>query len=286
MKLRDIILLIFICLIWGAFFVLSKFALAHFPPIFLAFIRFFLVFLIISPYIFVKNLQIINIFKMSIILVLNIILINYALHYSVNIGELIIINELVVPITILLGVIILKEKLKLYQYIAISIAFFGAAIVLKVPQEREIDLIAVILILLATCLFAVYNLMTKKIVNINPLSNLAWLSLFCFPQFLVISFFIEEWPMMSSISKEAILVIIYFVLLCTILAYYLWFKLLQSYPLTRIAPFLHLSSIFGLALSTIILEENLHYNIIIGGIMVIGALSYMEIKWHYDKTTT
>lgn len=283
MRLGDIFLLILICIIWGGFFVLSKFALAHFPPLFLSFTRFFLVFIITSPYIFSKSSQKINIFKMSFILVLNIIFINYALHYSVNIGELIIINELVAPITVLLGVLILKEKLKKYQYCTIIMAFIGVAIVLKLPQEREIDLIAVILILLATCLFAFYNIMTKKIVNSSPLSNLSWLSLFCFPQFLVASLFSEKLPDPSLLNKEDIFVIVYLVLFCTIFAYYLWFKLLQSYPLTRIAPFLHLSSVFGIIFSTIILEETLHYNIILGGVIIIGSLSYMEIKWHYDQ---
>lgn len=283
MKAKDIFLLVIICFIWGAFFVLSKFALAHFPPLFLAFLRFFFVFIITSPYIFGKNPQKVNILKMSIILVFNIIFINYALHFSVNIGELILINELVVPITILLGVFVLKEKLKKYQLYSIILAFLGAVLVLKLPQEKDIELVAVILILLATCLFAVYNMMTKKIIHSNPLSNLSWLSLFSFPPFLITSLISEEWPKISLISKNDIFVIIYLVLFCTIFAYFLWFKLLQSYPLTRIAPFLHLSSIFGLVLSSIILEEAIYFNIILGGAMIIIALSYMEIRYYYDK---
>ena len=283
MNLKDILLAFFVVTIWGSYFLVTKIALSSFPPMFLGGIRYLLLFTFTCPFILKDKVSIKKIALLSTILFLNLVTLNYAIHYSSNLAPIILLNELTVPFSVILGVYFLKEKISLKDIIGLILAIIGSIIVVKVRSLDNISSIAILLIISASILFSFYNLIAKELSQFNSLTILSYLSLFAFPQFLLLSFFTENWPSTEQIELRSILALLYMVIIITLAGYYLWFYLLNKYPLNKIIPFTLLSPIVGCISSHVFLKEEIDLPLIMGGTIVILGILIIEYERFSDK---
>lgn len=282
MERKDILLAISVALAWGSYFTVSKIALLSFPPLFLGFLRFFFVFLFTSPFFFKDNIPYDKVFYLSIVMLLNLLLLNYAIHLSSNLSPIILINELAVPLSSLLGVLFLKEIFNFKDALGTIIALIGLAIVIKTRSTQEVGIIAIILAIAAASLFAYYNLIAKQISHYNIFTLLSRMSLVIAPIFLLLSYCQESWPNIKDISLISSASLLYTVIICTLISHASWFFLLNKYSLNKVVPFTLLSPLFGCIISCIILKEHIKINIILGGFLVILGLSIIQLKKIYD----
>ena len=278
MKLRDIILAIFIALIWGSFFTVSKISLNSFPILFFSGLRFSLIFLATSPFFFREKIPIIPVVTLSVVTVLNIFAFNYAINLSSSLSPIILLNEIAVPFSTLLGVYYFKEKFYCKEFVGIAIALIGVAVVVEKRPTEEVSIYAIILIITASLLFAFYNLLVKKLARFNIFTLLSQISFLIAVQFLVASFFQEDWALLNNIQSQSIYALLYSTVICGIFAQYCWFYLLNKYPLGKIVPFTLLSPIFGCITSILILKESVSYEVLFGGLLVILGLIIIELK--------
>ncbi len=283
MRLVDALLALFIAFAWGSYFIINKLAFSHTQPIIFASLRFGLVFIITFPFLIGKEIPWKKIYNLSFILVLNLILINYAVFFSNNLIPIIVTNELVVPITLFISAFFLKEKIDRYQIIGASIALIGVAIAVSL-NYKSIDFKILFITFIASGLFALYNFEIKKNININPLCFLSALSLFSSLQFLIFSMVLENDFSFKKINGEFYLYLLYIVFVCTIMSYVGWLYLLKRYKLNKVIPFVLLSPIFGCLSSSIIFQEKISLNLIIGGFMVVCGIYLIESRGkHAEK---
>ncbi len=280
---KDICLAVFVALAWGSYFAISKLALTSFPPLLLGAARFFLLFLLTAPFLFKAKLPIKKIFCLSVIIFLNLVLLNYAIHLSSSLAPIILINELAVPLSTIFGILFFKEKFFFKDAVGICISLCGLAIVIQMRSVEEVSSLAVMLIILAAMLFACYNLLAKYLSNLNIFALLACSSLFIFPQFLLLSSFQEVWPKFHELELKSIYALLYIVLIGTLISHYTWFYLLNKYPMSKIVPFTLLSPLFGCVITAILLHENIDKSVFIGGGLVMLGLAIIQFKRAHDK---
>ncbi len=283
MKLRHVFLAIFVTFAWGSYFTASKIALISFPPFFFAASRFFLLFLITSPFLFKDKLPIKTVFCFSIIILLNMLALNQAINLCISLSPIILINELAVPISTLLGVFFFKEKFALKDALGITIAFIGLAIVIQMRSKEQVCSAAVVFTILASLLFAGYNLMAKKLSCFNILAVISLSSLFIFPIFLTLSFFQENWPAPEEIQLQSILALLYIVMACSLAGHFIWMYLLNKYPMSKVVPFTLLSPVFGCLITIIALNEKIEDSILWGGSLVMVGLIIIELNKNYAE---
>jgi O-acetylserine/cysteine efflux transporter len=278
MNFRDILLAIFVAFAWGGYATIGKAALESFPPLLFGGLRFFLVFLITSPFIFKAKIPKLQIIILSIILFLNLFILHHAITSSDTLIPLILINELAVPFSTLLGVFFLKEKIYFKDYIGIIIALIGASFIAMDCFSNFKIISANSLIIIASFTYACYNLIVKKMSHYNILSLLSQLSLLTAIYFFAFSFFQEDLPAYKEITSLSIFALIYSVVICSVMGFYIWFYLLNKYPLGKVIPFTLLSPIFGCMLTILIFNEKIDLKIIPSAILIIIGITIIELK--------
>lgn len=276
LSLKDTSLAIFVAFVWGSYFIAEKMALNFFPVILLSGVRYLIVFLLTWPFIFKEQIPLKDILCFSSINVLNILALNIAINLSSNLAPIILIQQFSVPITIILGVFFFKEKFYAKDFIGLVISFVGLVIILHLQNNEYIPIKAIILALSNAFLFALYNLFIKRLSGYNFLTILAYLSLTCFPCLLLISYFYEIWPRIQDISKEGVFYLLYITIISGILCLFIWIKLLKKYPISKISPFLLLVPVFGCLTSSILGQEQLTFDIIFGGGLIMLGLVLIE----------
>ncbi len=283
MTVKDIFLAVFVALAWGSYFTISKMAFSSFPPLFLSGLRFFLLFLFTSPFLLKEKIPIKKTIYLSIIIFLNLVLINYAIFFSSNLVPIILINQLTVPISVLIGIYCLKEKFYLKDMIGIGVSLIGVAVVIKFRSIDNVSTFSVLLAIAASFLFAVYNLFTKELAKYNILVVIANMSLFLFPQFFLLSFYQESWPSLEAITLAELLTLLYIVIIISLVSDYLWFYLLNKYSMNKVVPFLLLVPIFGCFITAWVFDEQISNEMIVGGLAVILGIVLIELKVNHAK---
>lgn len=278
MKRIDILLAVMVALVWGSYFSAIKIVLISFPHMLFVGLRFFLLFIITAAYLFKDKLPNKEVFYFSLIALFNMFAINKAIDLCSNLSPIVLINELSVPVAVLLGVIFLKEKCYLKDIIGMVIAFIGLAVVINTRSEENVKDVAVLFAVVASLSLAFYNFYLKKISAYNLISVLSLSSLFIFPVLLALSFFQEEWPSFEEIQLESILSLIYVVIFISLLAMLTWMYLLKTYPMGKVVPFCLLTPVFGCIINTVVLDEKIGMNTILGGAVIIAGLVIIEFK--------
>ena len=227
MKIKDIILAVFVAFTWGSYFIVSKLTLNSFPPLLFGALRFFLVFLFTSPFFFKDKPPIKSILILGIITFVNLLTLNYAINLSQSLAPIILINEIVVPFSVILGVYYFKEKFTLKDLAGIIIALIGLTIVINKRSIENVSLVAVTLTITASMLFSIYSLLIKKLATFNILSLISQISLIVAIEFFIASSWQESWPVLAAIEIPSIFALLYSVIICSIMSHYIWFYLLR-----------------------------------------------------------
>jgi O-acetylserine/cysteine efflux transporter len=281
MPIFHIFLAAFVAAAWGGNFVAAKYGLAYFPPFFLSSMRFFIVAVILSPFlprIGLKQVRLIAILSVT-LGTLHLALLFYAMHIGLNIASTAILSQMGVPFACLLGAIFLNDRLGVWRTGGMAVAFTGIAIVSGTPNAFEHPL-AMSVALLSSFFWGVANLLMKSIGNMSIFKLLAWLCLFTAPQLLIISAMFEnnQVELLLNIPAYVAWSVAYTAIMSTIVGYGIWYYLMAKYQLTQVAPFSLLAPIFGITFGKIFFSEPLPLQTIIGGAVAIIGVAVIIIR--------
>lgn len=278
MTIRDIFFCIFVVFIWGNYFIVEKIALKVFPILLFDALRFLIVFIFTGAYLIKYKIPLKEAVYLAVFNLLNIVLLNYAINLTSSLAPIILIQQLSVPISILLGVMFFKEKFALNIGIGIVVAFVGLIMVVSYHPNELMPFGAAVLAIMNATFFALYNLLAKKLSNYNVLALTSVMGLIGFPILLSLSFFTEDWPEISNITIDSILALLYVSIISTVFCFYLWIKLLNKYPMNKVTPFMLLVPVFGCISTYTMLDEKLTQDIILGGFLIMIGLVMIEWK--------
>ena len=84
---------------------------------------------------------------------------------------------------------------------------------------------------------------------------------------------IEFFPMSLIIYS-----LIYLSVICSVVGFYIWFYLLNKYPLGKVTPFILLSPIFGCIMTMLVFNEPIDPQIIPSGLLIILGVAIIELQ--------
>jgi drug/metabolite transporter (DMT)-like permease len=173
-------------------------------------------------------------------------------------------------LTMVLGPLLLKERLPLTYYLAALVAYGGVLLILH-PDARMLSWSLVFPLGMATC-FGVYQILTRMLRNENTMANLFYTAIFeLIPLTLVVGYF-WRWPSLKSLmAMTAIGIVGWFTLLVKEYA-------LAIAPVGWIAPFIYVQPVLAVGFA-LLLGHSPSVTTAIGALttlFALGALLYLN----------
>jgi len=284
MSVKDMLLALCVVVAWGVNFVVIKLGLQGMPPFLLAGLRFSLVafpaiFFVRRPPIPLRWLVVYGMtisFGQFTFLFL-------AIKLGMPAGLASLVLQAQAFFTLLLGALLLSEKLRWNHIVGIIIATLGMFMLATAGMEGQttagITLTTMMLTLAAALSWGLGNI-TNKIIMRNrkvPIMSLVvWSALVPVVPFFACSLLFDgQAAILNSllhIGLQTILALIYLAFIATIIGYAIWGNLLSRYETWRVAPLSLLVPVVGIITAALVLDEHLSGQQMLGATIIILGL--------------
>jgi O-acetylserine/cysteine efflux transporter len=288
MSPKDLLLALVVIVVWGLNFVVIKVGLDDMPPMLLGALRFMLA--AFPAILFIKRPQIP--LRWLLAYGLTISFGQFAFLFSaMSLGMPAGLASLVLQsqafFTLLFAVLLLGERLQRANLFGLLVAAAGLLLI-GLQGDRIMTLAGFMLTIAAAAMWALGNIITRRLGKVNLVGLVVWGSLIPPLPFLGLSWLLEGPQAMESalrgIGLNSILVLSYLAFGATILGYGLWSRLLSRYPASLVAPFSLLVPVVGLTSAALLLDERLSGLQLLGALLVmLGLLLNVGGGWLYAR---
>ncbi len=181
----------------------------------------------------------------------------------------------------------LGERLRAANLLGLVIAACGLALI-GAQSGLGMTLGGFLLTVCAASMWALGNIVTRKVGKVNLVGLVVWGSLVPPLPFFALSLWLEGPGVIEAalrgIGWQTILVLVYLAFGATILGYGLWSRLLSRYPASQVAPFSLLVPVVGLTSASILLGERLASLQLAGALLVmIGLVVNVWGGWLFGR---
>lgn len=276
---RDLVLGLTVVLLWGFNIVTAKWGVAAIPPLFFTALRFGLVALLVVPFFLALPRGTLKpLLALSVTFGTGGFGLMFTSFTMLDGSTAAIVHQLVVPFSVVVGIVALGERPGPRRLLGIGLALAGVVVIAGEP--RSADPIGILLIAGSAASTAVGNLVLKKLTQIPPLGVVGWMSLLTTPQLLVLSFLLED-GQVASLGEADLriwLSLAYTVVAASIIAHSLWAGLVRRHELSRIVPFALLAPVTSVVCAVIFLGEPLTPLKIIGGVLTTTGVAIIQLR--------
>jgi len=243
--------------IWGFNIVGMKIALSDMDPLLFTAARFFLLALVLLPFVKISRQQIRPLLPIALVMGLGHF---YLLAVGISIVPGVIASVcflLGAPLSAILGYLFLNERLTRLQSVAIVAATLGAMLPTLLMGQSELQW-GMLIVVLSTFMWAVGNIQIRKLKQLPVLSIQFWIAIItaplCFIAFLLQP---DTAPILPQFTAKTLLSLTYVVFCSSILSYSLWYGLVHRHGISRLAGFVLLQPVFTLTFGYLLLGESL-----------------------------
>ena len=283
MEAKHLFLVIFVMICFGSVYPLGKLGTNNIPPILFSSLRVLIILIGILPFFKIKlpsKKLILPLLTFSLTMGIGVyVTLYFALDITSLLSPIIIGTQLTVPFGLILSFIFLNEKISLKKCLLIFFAFVGIVIVAYDPRIRD-EWIALLIISLMAFFYALANILSRYLKNINTVDQIGWHSFIGFIILIFASILIDGNPFnyLYPINYGGLLTAFHAGVFVTLIGHGGLFYLYKYYPVATVLPFYSLFPLFGIALTLIIFLEIPGLYEIIGGIIVIGSVYLIQLQ--------
>ncbi|HEY8616271.1 DMT family transporter [Phenylobacterium sp.] len=281
MSLRDFGLLVMVCLIWAINNVLSKYVVSvmDVPPLFYAALRFALVLVCVLPWLFPAPRPLWRLVVVALLMgAVNFALLFVGLTLATPSSAAVVL-QLGVPMTILLSMLMLGERVRWRRGIGIALTFLGAVTVMWDPHGFAIS---AGLLLVAAAAFAgsVGAVLMKQLEGVKPLQYQAWVGFTSVWPLAALSAVLEPgqvdkalhagWPFLAALVFSALVV--------SLLAHSLYYVLVQRYEANLISALTLMTPLATIALGVAVMKDPFGLRMAIGSAIALTGVLIIAIR--------
>ncbi len=281
MPIRHRLLAIVVAVLWGANFIAIHASLEVFPPFLCAALRFLL--LAVPTVLLVPRPQVPTRWLVGYGIgfgILQFAFLYLAMDVGMPAGLASLVLQSSAPFTVVLGAVLLGERLSPRAAAGVGVAALGMAVVGSQRLDAQAGLLPFVLTLLAGLGWAFGNLASRLAAAPRPLHLTMWMTVIPPLPLLLLSLLVEgpdriTAALADSWSVAAIpawLGLAYTTLLATVLGSGIWTWLMARHPSGTVAPFSMLVPVTGLALAWLVLGEVPAPLELVGGVLVVGGV--------------
>lgn len=283
---RHVLLAVGVAVVWGINFLAIHASLEQFPPLFLVALRFLVmaiptVLFIPRPRVKLRwligyglgfgTLQFIGLY------------LGMAAGFPAGLASLVLQSS--APFTVLLGALLLRERVSGRSALGVAVAVLGLGLV-GLSRGVEGSWWPFLLVVAGGFGWALGNLAARRASAPNPLHLTMWMSVVPPLPMLALALAFEgpeqiASSLTTSLSADAVpawLGLAYTVLIGTVLGSGVWVWLMSRHPAGRVAPFSMLVPVSGLTTAWLALGETPQLLELFGGVLVIGGVLWASLR--------
>nr|WP_313403794.1 EamA family transporter [Pseudomonas sp.] len=270
---KDLLLALLVIVVWGMNFVVIKVGLHGMPPMLMGALRFLLA--AFPAILFVRRPQVPLRWMLAYGMTISLgqfAFLFYAMYVGMPAGLASLVLQSQAFFTLFFAALFLGERLRGSNLFGLLVAASGLVLI-GLQGGQAMTLAGFALTIAAASMWALGNVVTRKLGKVNLVGLVVWGSLIPPLPFLALSLWLEGPALVSqslrSLGLDSLLVLAYLAFGATILGYGLWSRLLSRYPASQVAPFSLLVPVVGISSSALLLDERL------GGLQMVGAALVM-----------
>ncbi|WP_296232877.1 EamA family transporter [uncultured Pseudomonas sp.] len=273
---KDLLLALLVIVVWGLNFVVIKVGLHGMPPMLMGALRFMLA--AFPAILFVRRPQVPLRWMLAYGMTISVgqfAFLFYAMYVGMPAGLASLVLQSQAFFTLFFAALFLGERLRGSNLFGLLVAASGLVLI-GLQGGQAMTLAGFALTIAAASMWALGNVVTRKLGKVNLVGLVVWGSLIPPLPFLALSLWLEGPELVSqslrSLSLDSLLVLAYLAFGATILGYGLWSRLLSRYPASQVAPFSLLVPVVGISSSALLLDERLGSLQMVGAALVMAGL--------------
>ena len=287
MPIAHSVALLLICLIWAGNFVASAVAVDHLPPVTVTAMRFAAVFALLFPLLRrPRRDQWFNLLVACWCMgALHFGLLFMALERSVDVSSVAILMQAYVPISTLLAILVLGERIGWRTISGIAVAFGGVLVVGLDPVVlAQLDVL--VMVLGAAFFLGLGTIFMRRIQGVGLFSFQAWNALLSLIPLVVLALWLES-PLdalaASSWSSPAFPAIVYSAIGASIIGHGTFYWLIQRHEVNSVTPYLLLVPVMAVVLGILLRGDQPGPRLLTGGALVIGGVLWITLRARYRR---
>tara|TARA_R110000868_G_scaffold162903_3_gene394654 strand:+ start:122592 stop:123488 length:897 start_codon:yes stop_codon:yes gene_type:complete len=279
MPLKSVLMALSVAVIWGINMLTVKGAVAEIPPLMLTTIRFAAVAVLLLPFTKIPHGRFGKLAILSVVFGTGHFGVLFLALSMLDAGPVAIIVLLGVPFSSMLATYFFNDRLGWKRLTGMTLAFVGVTTMFWDPTMTDVQL-PLLLVVFAAFMWAVANVMIKKLGNIDTFQLNGWMALMAAPQLLLLSMILEpaaldrvfdaSWAAWANIS--------FTVVMSSIVAYGFWYHLLKTQDVNAVVPWSLLAPVISVTGSFLIFNEPISTLKIIGGITVLAGVTVIMLR--------
>ncbi|AVO54770.1 EamA family transporter [Ectopseudomonas mendocina] len=273
MSPKDLLLALLVIVVWGLNFVVIKVGLHGMPPMLMGALRFMLA--AFPAILFVRRPQVPLRWMLAYGMTISLgqfACLFYAMYVGMPAGLASLVLQSQAFFTLFFAALFLGERLRGSNLFGLLVAASGLVLI-GLQGGHTMTLAGFALTIAAASMWALGNVVTRKLGKVNLVGLVVWGSLIPPLPFLALSLWLEGPELIGqslrTLNLDSMLVLAYLAFGATILGYGLWSRLLSRYPASQVAPFSLLVPVVGISSAALLLGERL------GPLQMIGAALVM-----------
>ncbi|MDQ0466709.1 drug/metabolite transporter (DMT)-like permease [Caulobacter ginsengisoli] len=276
MKLRDFLILLFICVVWASNNIVSKIVVAewHVPPLFYAAVRFAVVSLATLPWLLPAPRPLWRIIVVALLMGGG----NFALLFigfkTASPSAASVVVQLGMPMTTLLSMLMLGEKVRWRRGIGMALTLIGALVVMWHPDGMALSA-GLWLVAAAAFSGSLGAVMMKQMEGIRPLRFQAWVGFSSLWPLALASAVFEQGQVGAAMAVPWGFVgaILFSALIVSVIGHTFYYDLIQRYEATLISPLTLMTPLFTIAMGVTITHDAFDLRMGIGAsLALLGVL--------------
>jgi len=281
MKLRDFLLLVLICLVWGYSNVLSKIVVGNWaiPPLFFAAIRFAVVIAVTLPWLLPMPRPRWRIVAIGILMGAG----NFALLFiglqTASPSAAAVVIQIGVPFTTLLSIVMLGERIHWRRGLGISLTLAGVLLVVWNPNGVALST-GLWFVVGAAFTGSLGAVLMKQVENVAPLRFQAWVGLVSFLPLALASALFEtgQWSSAAAVGWPFVGAVLFAALVVSVLGHTSYYGLIRRYEANMLAPLTLMTPIFTIAFGVMLTGDKLDGRMIAGAMLALAGVLVVALR--------
>ncbi len=285
LSIRELTVLLTMCVAWGFHFVVIKTAVTEIPPMYYAAIRMTLVAVLMTPFLRWRPGHMLRVLGGGLCLGG----LNYAFMFTglkfATASAAAIAMELYVPFATILAMMFLGDTLGWRRILGITLAFAGVAIIAlgqtdDAGSETRIGL-GVGLVAAGAFMEAMGAVFVKRATAFKAHELLAWFSVVGTIGLWIGTFIFEDGQRAALAAADKTMIIgaiLYSAVIASIFAHSAYYWLLQRLPVSIVAPSVLLTTVIAVFFSVMLLGDPFGLRMIIGGLMTLAGVGFVLLR--------
>lgn len=275
MSLRDFLILVAICLAWAVNNIVSKLVVStwHVPPLMYGALRFGIVMLATLPWLLPMPRPPLRVVIVGLLMGGGTFALLFVGLQTITPSEAAVVSQAGVPITTLLSVLMLSERIHWHRATGIALTLVGVLIVVWQPGFAVSA--GMLLVLAAAACGSLGAVLMKQMDEIAPLRLQAWVGLTGFAVLtpLTIGLDQSEWQFAWDAGWPFWAALLYSALVVSVIAHTAFYMLIQRYEANLLSPLTLITPLATIGLGVAITGDQLDTKMIAGtAIALIGVL--------------